>query len=210
MTKYENAIKLLEELCGNDKEELIALATISSTPNSEGKTRPSVRMVCAYYEDGRFYISTDATKNKMLEIEQNNEVAVAGMGWYTFNGIAENLGWVKDEKNGAIRARFKKVSIGSTRLATKTIKLNSSVRNTHRRRYNRPQQEIRRPALRNRLQKQNRKIIFNSDLEVVSIFQSITEELLNIALSIINSNPQYNILENGNPTRILNDIKTNS
>jgi uncharacterized pyridoxamine 5'-phosphate oxidase family protein len=109
MTKYENAIKLLEELCGNDKEELIALATISSTPNSEGKTRPSVRMVCAYYEDGRFYISTDATKNKMLEIEQNNEVAVAGIGWYTFNGIAENLGWVKDEKNGAIRARFKKV-----------------------------------------------------------------------------------------------------
>jgi RimJ/RimL family protein N-acetyltransferase len=42
---------------------------------------------------------------------------------------------------------------------------------------------------------------------VVSIFQPITEELLNIALSIINSNPQYNILENGNPTRILNDIK---
>jgi hypothetical protein len=70
MTKYENAIKLLEELCGNDKEELIALATISSTPNSEGKTRPSVRMVCAYYEDGRFYISTDAKRIRCWKLSR--------------------------------------------------------------------------------------------------------------------------------------------
>lgn len=27
---------------------------------------------------------------------------------YTFHGIAENLGWVKDEKNAEIRAKFKK------------------------------------------------------------------------------------------------------
>ena len=66
-------------------------------------------MVCAYYEDGVFYVSTDATKSKMLEIEKNNEVAIAGMGWYTFQGRAENLGWVKDEKNAEIRAKFKKI-----------------------------------------------------------------------------------------------------
>ncbi|MDR7855171.1 pyridoxamine 5'-phosphate oxidase family protein [Tissierella sp.] len=109
MSKYENAIKLLEERCGNDKEEIIALATISLSPNDAGNPRPAVRMVCAYYEDGVFYVSTDARKNKMLQIEKNNEVSVAGLDWYTFQGRAENLGWVKDEKNAEIRAKFKKV-----------------------------------------------------------------------------------------------------
>ncbi len=109
MSKYENAIKLLEERCGNGKDVDIALATISLSPGSSGNPRPAVRMVCAYYEDGAFYISTDATKNKMLQIEKNNEVAVAGLDWCTFQGIAENLGWVKDEKNVEIRANFKKV-----------------------------------------------------------------------------------------------------
>ena len=109
MSKYETAMKLLEELCGNGKEEVIALATISLSPNVTGNPRPAVRMVCAYYEDGAFYVSTDAKKNKMLQIEKNSEVSVAGMGWYTFQGIADNLGWVKDEKNAEIRAKFKKV-----------------------------------------------------------------------------------------------------
>jgi uncharacterized pyridoxamine 5'-phosphate oxidase family protein len=109
MSKYENAIKLLEERCGNGKDVDIALATISLSPNASGKPRPAVRMVCAYYEDGAFYVSTDATKNKMLQIEKNNEVAVCGLDWYAFHGIAENLGWVKDEKNAEIRAKFKKV-----------------------------------------------------------------------------------------------------
>lgn len=108
MSKYKNAMKLMEELCGNDKEEVIALATISF-PSVAGSPRPSVRMVCAYYENGMFYVSTDARKNKMLQIEKNNQVAVAGLGWYTFQGKAENLGWVKDEKNAEIRAKFKKV-----------------------------------------------------------------------------------------------------
>jgi uncharacterized pyridoxamine 5'-phosphate oxidase family protein len=109
MSKYENAVRLLEERCGNGKDVDIALATISLSPNASGKPRPAVRMVCAYYEDGAFYVSTDATKNKMLQIEKNNEVAVAGLDWYVFQGIAENLGWVKDEKNAEIRAKFKKV-----------------------------------------------------------------------------------------------------
>jgi general stress protein 26 len=109
MGKYENAMKLMEERSGNGKEEVIALATISLFPNTDGNPRPAVRMVCAYYEDGAFYVSTDAKKNKMLQIEKNNEVSVGGLGWYALQGTAENLGWVKDEKNAEIRAKFKKV-----------------------------------------------------------------------------------------------------
>lgn len=109
MTKFEKAMKLIEERCGNDKEEIIALATISLPAGEEVKPRPAVRMVSSYYEDGVFYVSTDARKNKMLQIAQNNEVGVCGFGWYSFQGIAENLGWVKDEKNARIREKFKKV-----------------------------------------------------------------------------------------------------
>ncbi|MFV0329322.1 MAG: pyridoxamine 5'-phosphate oxidase family protein [Dysgonomonas sp.] len=109
MSKYDDAIKIMEERCGNGKEEVIALATISLSPNVNGNPRPAVRMVCAYYEEGTFYVSTDAKKNKTLQIEKNNEVSVCGFEWYAFHGTAENLGWVKDEKNAEIRAKFKKV-----------------------------------------------------------------------------------------------------
>lgn len=109
MSKYEDAIKLMEERCGNGKDVDIALATISLAPNAAGSPRPAARMVCAYYEDGVFYVSTNATKNKSLQIEKNNEVSVCGMDWFAFQGIAENLGWVKDEKNAEILAKFKKV-----------------------------------------------------------------------------------------------------
>ncbi len=109
MSKFENAMKLMEERCGNGKDEVIALATISLSQNAYGNPRPAVRMVDAYYEDGVFYVSTDARKNKMLQIEKNNEVSVGGNGWYTFQGTADNLGWVKDEKNADIRAKFKKI-----------------------------------------------------------------------------------------------------
>ena len=109
MNKFENAMKLLEERCGNGKEEVIGLATISLTSNALSNPRPAVRMVCAYYEDGVFYVSTDARKNKMLQIAKNNEVSVCGFGWYALQGTAENLGWVKDEKNAEIRAKFKKI-----------------------------------------------------------------------------------------------------
>jgi len=109
MSKYENVIRIIEERCGNDKEVVIGLATISLSSNADGNPRPAVRMVCAYYEKGAFYVSTGAKKNKTLQIEKNNEVAVCGLDWFAFHGIAENLGWVKDEKNSAIRAKFKKV-----------------------------------------------------------------------------------------------------
>ncbi len=110
MSKYENAMKLLTERCGNgDKESVLGLATISLTPGAAGQPRPASRMVCAYYENGAFYVSTDAKKTKTLEIAKNSEVSVCGLDWFVFQGRAENLGWVKDEKNAAIRTKFKSV-----------------------------------------------------------------------------------------------------
>ena len=110
MNKYENAMQLMQDRCGNaDKETVIGLATISLTPSATGETRPSNRMVSAYYENGAFYVSTGAKKSKMPEIEKNSEVAICGMDWFVANGTAENLGWVKDEKNAEIRANMKKI-----------------------------------------------------------------------------------------------------
>jgi len=110
MDKYENAIKLMNERCGNaDKDNVIGLATIALSTSAAGKPVPSNRMVSAYYEDGVFYVSTDANKSKMAEIEKNNEVAICGLDWFVANATAENLGWVKDEKNAEIRAKMKSV-----------------------------------------------------------------------------------------------------
>lgn len=108
MSKYENAIKLMEEFCGNGKDNIIALATISLSPSSTDNPRPAVRMVDAYYEDGVFYVSSASWKNKTLEIEKNNEVSICGLDLFTAQGFAENLGWVKDEKNSKIREKMKK------------------------------------------------------------------------------------------------------
>lgn len=112
MNKYENAMKLMEERCGNaNKDNVIGLATIALSANAAGNPRPSNRMVSAYYENGVFYVSTGAKKSKMLEIKKNNEVAICGLDWFAANGTAENLGWVKDEKNAEIRAKMKKVFV---------------------------------------------------------------------------------------------------
>jgi len=111
MSKYENAMKLMDERCGNGKDNLIALATISLSPGASGVPRPAVRMVDAYYEDGAFYISTSAKKAKTLEIAQNNEVGIGGIDWFVAQGVAENLGWVKDEKNAEILAKMKTIFV---------------------------------------------------------------------------------------------------
>jgi uncharacterized pyridoxamine 5'-phosphate oxidase family protein len=109
MSKYEKAIKLMEDFCGNGKDNLIALATISLSPNAADNPRPTVRMVDAYYEDGMFYVSSSSWKNKTMEIEKNNEVSICGLDLFAAHGTAENLGWVKDEKNLEIREKMKKI-----------------------------------------------------------------------------------------------------
>ncbi|MDK2809057.1 MAG: hypothetical protein PWP24_1794 [Clostridiales bacterium] len=108
MDKYQEGMKLLEETFGNGKDNVISLATIARDKGADDRPRPVVRSVDAYYEDGTFYAVTYAKSNKMLQIEQNQEVAVAGcLEMFTAIGRAENLGWVLDPKNEQIREKLR-------------------------------------------------------------------------------------------------------
>ena len=97
MNRYEEGIKLIEESCGNGKDNVIALSTVVMEPNADGMPSSCVRDVDAYYEDGVFYITTWAKSNKMLQIAQNKETA-----------FAENLGWVLDPKNAELRVKLRR------------------------------------------------------------------------------------------------------
>lgn len=109
MSKYNEAMKLLDEKIGN-KDGLITLSTIALEPGLDGKTRPAARIVNAYYEDGAFYIVTNATSGKMHQIAQNPEVFICIIvEEFTANGIGENLGWVCDEKNAEIMAKVRTI-----------------------------------------------------------------------------------------------------
>jgi uncharacterized pyridoxamine 5'-phosphate oxidase family protein len=109
MNEFEVGFKLLEEKFGNGKDNAISLATIAREPNADGKPRPVVRAVDAYYENGVFYVTTYGKSNKMLQIAQNNEVAIAtSPEMFTAIGIGENLGWVLDPKNVEIRTKLRK------------------------------------------------------------------------------------------------------
>lgn len=108
MSRYEEGLSIVEERFGNGKDNFISLATIAMEPNAEGKPRPYVREVDAIYEDGVFYVTTWAKSTKMQQIAKNPEVAFAVFnGWFSGNGIAENLGWVLDPKNATIRAKLR-------------------------------------------------------------------------------------------------------
>lgn len=109
MTRYEEGLKIIEERCGNGKDNIISIATIAIEANEEGKPRPYIREVDAIYEDGVFYIITWAKSTKMEQIAKNNEVAFAlSNGWFSGNGVAENLGWIMDPKNAELRDKLRK------------------------------------------------------------------------------------------------------
>jgi hypothetical protein len=109
MNEYDEGLKLLEEKFGGGKDNAIALATIAREANADGKPRPIVRTVDAYYENGVFYVTTYGKSNKMLQIAQNEEVSIAANPeMFTASGIGENLGWVMDAKNAEIRAKLRK------------------------------------------------------------------------------------------------------
>jgi len=91
------ALSILEERFGHDT--IISLATIDST-------RPSVRHVNSFYEDGAFYTVTYALSNKMRQMQTNPVVAICGE-WFTAHGIGENLGYVRDEKNAEIMEKLR-------------------------------------------------------------------------------------------------------
>lgn len=108
MSRYEEGLKVIEERCGNGKDNLISLSTIAMEPNIDGKPRPYVREVDAFYEDGVFYVTTSGKSTKMQQISQNQEVALAVCNqWISGNGIGVNLGWVLDPKNAKFRTKLR-------------------------------------------------------------------------------------------------------
>lgn len=110
MNNYEKGIKILEKRCGNNKDNIISLATISTNLSYDGQPIPAVRNVDAYYEDGAFYIVTYGKSNKMIEIGQNKNVAFSVNSQnISGTGVADNLGWVLDPKNEVIRTKLRQV-----------------------------------------------------------------------------------------------------
>ncbi|VEU80587.1 hypothetical protein [Haploplasma axanthum] len=110
MTNYEIGLKILEDKCGNNKDNVLSLATISLSKGKNGKVMPSVRDVDAYYEDGVFYVVTYALSNKMLESKKNENVAFSvNFENISGQGVAENLGWVLDPKNSELRTKLRTV-----------------------------------------------------------------------------------------------------
>lgn len=108
MNVYEEGMNLLNERFGNNKDNIIALATISLERSQEGYPRPCVRDVDAYYEDGTFYIVTYALSNKVKQIMTNPEVSIsANLQDFSSCGKAINLGWVKDPKNAQLREKLR-------------------------------------------------------------------------------------------------------
>ena len=105
---FDAGMKILEEKFGG-KDNVISLATIACEPGAAGQPRPVVRDVDAMYEDGVFYAAVNTNTNKMKQIAKNPEVAIAvHFGWFSANGVAENLGWVLDPKNEELRAKIRK------------------------------------------------------------------------------------------------------
>ena len=98
MRKWSSeAEKIMKERFG--KDTVIALATVEHE-------MPYVRKVNAYYEDGSFYIITYALSDKIKQIENNPNVAIAG-DWFTAHGKGENLGYFGKEENRMIAGKLK-------------------------------------------------------------------------------------------------------
>lgn len=92
------AQRIMNERFNHDT--LIALATIDDTT-------PSVRTVNSYYQNGSFYVITDASSNKMKQIKKNPNVSICGE-WFTAHGIGKNLGHVLDKKNEVLIKQLRK------------------------------------------------------------------------------------------------------
>lgn len=109
MNRYEEGLSLIEESCGKGKDNIIALASIALDKSINGNPYPYVREVDAYYENGTFYVTTWGKSNKILQIENNEDVGfVVCQEGISGSGRGENLGWVLDPKNSEIRSKLRK------------------------------------------------------------------------------------------------------
>jgi hypothetical protein len=108
MSKYDEGMKILNERFGNGKDNVVSLATISLEQSEDGKPRPCVRDVDAFYEDGAFYIVTYAQSNKIKQISANQDVSVSvHFEDFFSSGTGKNLGWVLDPANSEIRNKLR-------------------------------------------------------------------------------------------------------
>jgi len=108
MGDFEEGYALLEEKFGRGKDTVISLATVALGQGDTGNARPSVRGLDALYEDGVFYVTTNAQSNKMRQIANNPEVSVCSSAeMFTANGIGENLGWVLKPENAELRIKLR-------------------------------------------------------------------------------------------------------
>jgi uncharacterized pyridoxamine 5'-phosphate oxidase family protein len=96
-TMSKKALMLMNERFGHDTQ-----LSVATTDGS----RPSVRIVNAYFDDGAFYIVTYALSGKMKQIEKNPAVGVCGE-WFTAHGIGVNLGHVLLPKNAEMMAKVR-------------------------------------------------------------------------------------------------------
>lgn len=109
MNKFEEALNVVETICGNGKDNVIALSTIDFDQSKRGNPYPCVRDVDAHYEDGKFYITTWLETRKMKQITQCEEVGFSvNMEGFYGRGIGRNLGWVLAKENTQLREKLKK------------------------------------------------------------------------------------------------------
>ena len=102
MQNYENAMDIMTERFG--KDNLIAVATLDGG-------RLYNRMVDAYFENGAFYISTNALSNKMKQIEANPEVAICAIDWFSGHGRGKNRGWSLEPQNAEVRSKLREAFV---------------------------------------------------------------------------------------------------
>ncbi len=108
MDNFQEGYLLLDAKFGGGKDNIISVATIAVQPSENGAILPSVRALDALYDNGCFYISTNAKSNKMKQIENNPEVSICSASeMFTASGIGKNLGWVLDPKNSEIRGKLR-------------------------------------------------------------------------------------------------------
>jgi hypothetical protein len=95
MSKYDEAMKLMDEKLGN-KDGLISLSTIALEPGADAKPPPA--HCVAYYEDGAFY-TAPTRPQAVARSPQNPESPFAVIvDSFTADGIGEKLGWVCDRQ----------------------------------------------------------------------------------------------------------------
>lgn len=96
MTAFEESLKVLGELFKRDYQ--FALSTCQNNI-------PSVRFVDTYYDDNAFWIVTYAKSRKVVEINENKNVALCNK-CYSFDGKAYNVGHPLKEENKDIRSKL--------------------------------------------------------------------------------------------------------